>query len=238
MSGADFDKVPEFDGSATKIRKDFTLWLLQQRPVDIGTRGFTYSNAGYCIAAAMLEKVSETPWELLIQEELFGPLKIDGQIHWPAKNDNDQPWGHWIRGGQLVPHDLHDEYQLPEILRPAGDINMSILDYAKWLETLLKGIQGQDTILTSSTCQFLLYGNMEFSPYSMGWGSAVRDGLTISSHDGSAGTFYCFAVVIKELDLAVAIFANCTTPDTAEALHEFSRKIIDKYKNDKRNDEE
>ncbi len=40
-SQADFTVVPEFEGSATKIRKDFTSWLLQQEPVDIETQGFT-----------------------------------------------------------------------------------------------------------------------------------------------------------------------------------------------------
>jgi len=233
-SGADFEQVPDFEGTATQKRKLFSEWLLQQESLDLDARGFTYSNAGYCIAAAALEKVSQTSWEHLIQNKLFDPLELDGQVGWPAQNNAHQPLGHWIRSGKLVPHDPHDEYQLPDIISPAGNINMSILDYANWLQTILQGIRGEDTIVKSSTNNFLLYGNMEFSPYSMGWGSSKRNGLTISSHDGSAGTFYCHAVVIKELDLAIVVFANCMTPDTSKGLHEFRQKIVEMYKMDRK----
>ena len=67
------------------------------------------------------------------------------------------------------------------------------------------------------------------SPYSIGWGSSKRNGLTISSHDGSAGTFYCHAFIVKELDLAIALMANSATPDTIRGLHLLREQIIDLY---------
>jgi D-alanyl-D-alanine carboxypeptidase len=227
---SDFDPVPDHEGSAIEKRRAFTAWLLQQKPMAIEPTGFTYSNAGYCIAAAMLEKVSGRSWEELMQQELFSPLGIDGYTQWPASHDKNQPWGHWIQGGKLMAHDPNDNYRLPEIIQPAGDINMSIQDYAKFLQMILLGIKGQDTIIEAATCQFLLYGNMDFSPYSIGWGSRKQEGLTISSHDGSAGTFYCHAVVVKELDLAVALMANSATRNTSEKLHDIRRKIVEEYK--------
>ena len=237
-SPAEFIPLPEFAGSAREKRKSFTEWLLQQNPVPLESTGYAYSNAGYCVAASMLEEVAETSWEALMLEELFKPLGINGQFQWPAKQNNRQPWGHWIQDGQLVPHDPNDDYQLPEIIRPAGDISMSVLDYAKWLETLLKGIGGEDTIITSSTCRFLLYGNMEFSSYSIGWGSLKSEGLTISAHDGSAGTFYCHALVAKELDLAIALLANAATQRVSEGLRSLSQTILKKYKSHRQKDKE
>ncbi len=54
--------------------------------------------------------------------------------------------------------------------------------------------------------------------------------MTISAHDGSAGTFYCHAVVVDELDLAVALMANSATKGTTESLHAVSREIVGRYR--------
>lgn len=226
---ADFERLPDFSGSDSEIREAFAAWLFKQKPVAMEAQGFTYSNAGYTVAAAALEKVSGKSWEQLIKEDLFKPLGIDGRNGWPAFEDEEQPWGHWMEDGKLQPHDPHGEYQLPGILAPAGDINMSVLDYAKYLQTLLSGISGEDTIIRSSTCHFLLYTNIDFSPYSIGWGSSKRNGLTISSHDGSAGTFYCHAFIVKELDLAIALMANSATQETVRGLHSLREKIVKLY---------
>jgi len=61
-SGTDFKRLPAFKGSPAEQREAFTGRILQRKPVDIVTTcGYTYSNAGYAIASAMLEKVSPKP---------------------------------------------------------------------------------------------------------------------------------------------------------------------------------
>lgn len=230
--GTDFEQVPAsvYEGSATEIRRAFTAWLLKQSPVEVPAQGHTYSNAGYSVASAMLEKASGRSWERMIEEDLFEPLGIAGGSGWPAAGDESQPWGHWMQNGRLVPHDPNGSYQLHEVIAPAGDIHMSVLDYAKFLRMILKGLKGEDTLVKSETLHFLLYGSRGFPSYSMGWGSARRDGLTISSHDGSAGTFYCHAVIVKEQDLAVALMANSAIEATVQCLHKLSRHIVERHK--------
>ena len=227
---AEFKRLPQWEGSAVEMRRSFTAWLLKQRPVALGSGGYTYSNAGYCVAAAMMEEVTGISWEDMIRKELFESLEIDGRHNWPASGESEQPWGHWVQNGHIQAHDPHDDYRLPPIIVPAGDVNMSIIDYGKWLQMLLLGMKGKDTLIKPSTTRFLLFGNMDFSSYSLGWGNLRRNNLTYCIHNGSAGTFFCHAVLIKELDLAVALMANSATQETIQGISSLRQKIVTIHK--------
>ena len=73
-----------------------------------------YSNQGYAIVGAMLEKLTGTPWETLITERLFKPLHMDSAGFGPPGTIGavDQPWGHTrklsitvrLAGGQSAGH--------------------------------------------------------------------------------------------------------------------------------------
>ena len=232
MSGSEFTQLPEFEGSYVEQRKAFTGWLLQQEPVDIDTtRGYTYSNAGYGIAAVMLEKVSGTSWEELMQDELFEPLGIIATFGWPAYADEDQPWGHYYDtdSNRVLPHDPHDEYQLPKILSAAGDLSISLQDYAKFLSINLLGLNGKDTILEAATCRYLHTCNDTTMQYALGWGRREHEGHSVSRHNGSAGTFYCTALVFRDEDLALVIMMNGDMLDAEKGIDELRTRILEPY---------
>ena len=232
MSGGEFAQLPEFEGSYVEQRKAFADWLLQQEPVDIDTtRGYTYSNAGYGIAAAMLEKVSGKSWEELMQDELFDPLEITAAFGWPAYADEDQPWGHYYEtdSERVLPHDPHDEYQLPKIASAAGDVSMSIQDYAKFMRINLLGLNSKDTILEATTYRYLHTCNDSTMQYAIGWGRREHEGHAVSRHNGSAGTFYCTAIVFKDKDLALAVMMNGDTPEAEKAIVELRERILKPY---------
>jgi len=231
-SGVEFANLPEFEGEKLERRKAFAHWLLEQEPVEIDTvRGYVYSNAGYGIAAAMLEKVSGKSWEQLMTDELFAPLGIDGKFGWPAYDDADQPWGHYYEtdSQRVFPHDPHDEYQLPDIASAAGDVNLSILDYGKFLQANLLGLSGKDTVLTAATYEILHPCVDSMMQYGVGWGSREHEGYKVSRHNGSAGTFYCTALVFREKDLALGIMINGITPEAEKALADLRVSIMENY---------
>ncbi len=232
MSGSEFAQLPEFEGNYVEQRKAFTGWLLQQEPMDIDTtRGYTYSNAGYGIAAVMLEKVSGKAWEELIQDELFEPLGITATFGWPAYVDENQPWGHYYDAdsNSVVPHDPHDEYQLPKILSAAGDLSLSLQDYAKFLRINLLGLNGKDSILEAATYGYLHTCNDTTMQYAIGWGRREHEGHAVSRHNGSAGTFYCTALIFREKDLALAVMMNGDTPEAVKGIDELREKILKPY---------
>ncbi|MCE2484121.1 MAG: serine hydrolase [Desulfurellaceae bacterium] len=93
---------------------------------------YSYSNAGYMVAAAMAEKLTGQSWETLMEERLFAPLGMFsagfGAPNTP--HEVDQPWSHRRdSAGVWIPAQLG--YGGP--LAPAGDVYCSLEDFAKFV---------------------------------------------------------------------------------------------------------
>jgi CubicO group peptidase (beta-lactamase class C family) len=91
--------------SAPEERLEVARILLEDEPAFTPGTAHRYSNGGYAIAAAMVERVAKTPWEELLATEIFGPLGMDAGFGWPARGGARQPWGHIDDNGVLRPHD-------------------------------------------------------------------------------------------------------------------------------------
>jgi CubicO group peptidase (beta-lactamase class C family) len=204
-SGAEWQAIPNFPGDGMEQRRAFAVWMLQKEPAT--TPGsYVYSNAGYAIAASMLEQITGQDWQALLQAEIFQPLGLTtAGFGWPAREDSNQPWGHWVSGGRLEPHPPDDEYEIPEIMAPAGDVHMSVADFAKYVRIHLLGLQGQDGILKAETFAHL---HDPVGSYALGWGVSTSGSDIISTHNGSAGTFYAIMSVSHSRDAAVVVVTN------------------------------
>jgi CubicO group peptidase (beta-lactamase class C family) len=213
--------------SSAAWRRAFTLHVLRSKPrIPPGT-GFLYSNGGYTVAAAMAEAVTQQPWESLLQQNVFGPIGMEGGYGWPAASDPAQPWGHWrrlFRG--LRPHDPNGKYQLGALLAPAGDVHVSSGEYGKFLQEHLRGLRGHNGLLRAATVQRLHVPNGD---YAMGWSSRPLAGTRASAHEGSAGTFHAIAVLHPERDLAVAVFTNAGFSKAAAANRELARVLLERF---------
>ena len=93
---------------------------------------FSYSNAGYLVAAAMAEKLTGQSWETLMGERLFMPLGMSSAgFGVPGtRGEVDQPWQHHRdSAGRWRPIQL--DYGTP--LAPAGNVHTSLEDLAKFI---------------------------------------------------------------------------------------------------------
>jgi D-alanyl-D-alanine carboxypeptidase len=211
------------DRTPAQWRRAFVLQVLRDKPKVAPASRFLYSNAGYSVAAAMGEAVTSQPWESLLQSAVLQPLGIRGGYGWPAANDPAQPWGHWrklLRG--IRPHDPHDKYQLGALLAPAGDVHLSIEEYARFLRTQLRGLRGRDGLLRAATVARL---HTPIGEYAFGWIVQELAGARVSAHEGSAGTFHAIAIVHHERDRAVAVFASSGVRTAGNAARELAREL-------------
>jgi CubicO group peptidase (beta-lactamase class C family) len=223
-SGAESQDLPEFRGTALQRRLAFTKFLLSRPPaVPPGTR-YVYSNAGYRIAAAMLERVESRPFEVLIQERVWGPLAMTTSgFGWPAREHSTAPWGHYQTPFGLLPHPPTGGYALdPELGAPHGDVHMSIEDLARFGQLHLAGLSGRARLLQEGTFR-RMHQVVPPASYGLGWAvvpratrarpgeNASAEGLiefTTSEHDGTAGTFFASLLVSPSRGVAIAVVAN------------------------------
>lgn len=203
----ELDAVPPLEGNAAEQRLAFARRALAEEPLFDAGAEHRYSNAGYAVAAAMLEEVRGEPWEDQLRDRLFAPLQIEGGIGWPARDDTDQPWGHFADGDRFRPHDPTDDYQLPTFLRPAGDVNASLDGYARFLRFHLRGMRGEAELLDVESFQ-RLHRPIGGTNFALGWGVQDLQGVRTSVHTGSAETFYAVVAIQPDRDLTVAVVAN------------------------------
>lgn len=109
-------------------------WANQPLLAKPGTT-FAYSNLGYVIAGAMIERAAKTTWEEMTVARIFTPLHLDTAGFGPQASVGrvDAALGHDIgAGGTLKPILAGPSADNPLIVGPAGTVHMSILDFAAW----------------------------------------------------------------------------------------------------------
>lgn len=229
LTGAEeISRIPHFPGNPKEQRRSFAKWLLRQNPAKIGSQdGYTYSNAGYSVATALLEQVSESTWEEALKADILEPLGIQGVFGWPTDASPEQPYGHHSihpLDSNLRPVTARNMFPMPQILAPSGDLSLSIGDYAKFVQKHLQGVQGKDNLLHNKTYEYLHYGREN---YAMGWTRLLKNGVHISTHDGSAGTFYTHTSILKEKDLAIVIFINASNIYATKAVYSLKKRLLE-----------
>lgn len=227
-SGTEFSQL---DASVSHSRPRFIQYLIQQEPATDKTRDgfkYLYSNASYTLAAAMLERVANTTWEELIRKTLSHDLGLSVIFGWPNKADQNQPWGHINIDGSLQALPPDHDYKLPDIIAPAGDLSMTPLDYAKYVQLHLQGLKGADNYLAPETYQAIHYRH---KGYSFGVENETSWGERYSTIDGSAGTFFCSSMIFPESSFAFVIMTNSGTEEAIECVSWISKKIIKKHYN-------
>ena len=174
----------------------------------------SYSNAGFIVAALMLEKVTGQSWESLINK-LSIDLKlgiyignpVDVGIHQPKGHINPQNWG---SNKDLIP--LNDEtkvlpgafFEFLQLCTPAGDLSLNVNDFLKFLQLNINGLNGENNYLKSKTYT-QIFSTYPF--YSMGWYNTPEDNLRYA-HRGSNMMFNSFAGISPENKLGVVIMIN------------------------------
>jgi len=209
----DFSALPRFSGDIHQQRLAFISWALSQPPAAPPGTQTLYSNAGYVIAAAMLESALNETWEQALTAEVLIPLGISGRYGWPGAGDPNQPWGHTWHNNMWVPNDPNSADNLfPPVLNPAGNLSMSLDDDAKWALLNLRGLQGVNSPILSAASIQRLHTAVGVPPgqpgYALGWGIALINGHLVSYHLGSAGTFDAEIGIDATGDRAIVIMAN------------------------------
>lgn len=213
-------------------RLEFAKYLLNLSPsskFNIGKFDFNYSNAGYTMAALMLEKVSGLTYEQLVEKYIVYELGITTWFGFPNKIDSNQPWGYLISEDDRKEYSPENEYCLPFILQPAGDLSMTPLGFAKYIQCQLSGLKDGNKFLTREMYHKIHYG---FQGFSIGVANGEMEGYKFSGMDGSAGTFFCRAIIVPEVDIAFTIMTNAGSgTGEMEAIDWITMKIVKKHFN-------
>jgi D-alanyl-D-alanine carboxypeptidase len=224
----DFWNLPVFnkDDPKTKQRISFTKWIIQQKRDKRDTlesRKLSFSNANTAVAVAMMERVTGKSWETLLQDYVNKRLGISIKTDWPIRLSETEPMGHLKEGGvNYISLNRHYWFRVAPAFTGACDANITIRDYARFMQDHLRGLNGKKAVLSPNLYTILHTGYPEFA---FGWTNFEVKNYHISECDGTLGSFYSHVEMIKERNIAVIVFCNSGDNDGKGAAINLAKKL-------------
>jgi CubicO group peptidase (beta-lactamase class C family) len=243
---ASFDQ----EGNLDELR----YWLVEQwckLPLasDSGTK-FAYSNMGYTIVGAMIERVGGETWDELITKLIFVPLglKTAGLGCQSSLGKIDAPLGHSVQNGKVKAHLAGPNGDNPSIIGPAGIAHMSVLDFARWagwnagngrrepfivrLETIGKL---HTPVITLPQRKDAPPGTPPRGKYALGWGIVEVEWAPypLHHHAGSNGMNLAHIWLDKKREIAMVFVTNIGGKKADEALRKLASELYRGVKQDK-----
>jgi CubicO group peptidase (beta-lactamase class C family) len=191
---------------------------------------YEYSNLGYVIVGAMIERVTKSSWEKELQKDVFDPLGMKsagfGGIGTPGKID--QPWGHTAKDKPVANNGPTADN--PQVIGPAGVVHCTIADWAKFIADQLRGEAGMKALLPKESYAF------SHSPpfggeYAYGWQVTQREwgGGTVLTHAGCNTMNYAVAWLTPKRGFGVIVCCNQGDGEAAKACDEAAGKLIELF---------
>lgn len=215
-------------GGAPMQQRMTLVEAVTARPPEVAPGStFVYSNAGYAIAGAMVERIAGRPWEELMGELLFEPLAMTS-AGFGAPGDAslvDQPRGHVRRGGANRPVPPGPRGDNPVAIAPGNAVHCSLPDWSRFVAIHLAGARGQGDLLTRETFE-RLHAPPAGGDYALGW--AVRreaDGRLLLTHSGSNTMWMAVVRIDPQRNRAVLVACNAGPPAGERACIEAGRRI-------------
>lgn len=208
--GGVWDQLWNHPGTPREQRLFLTQEVTKLAPRYAPGTSYEYSNAGFAMAGAMLEKVTNRPWEQLLTERLFESLGMSsGGFGVPATPRHiDHPWGHQFSGATPTPIAPGTSADNPPGIGPAGTVKCSLIDFARYAAFQLAGARGETSLLQPATHQKLF--TPAHADYAMGWTVSSRPwgGGTVYNHTGSNTQWFTNVWIAPQRNWAVVVVTN------------------------------
>jgi CubicO group peptidase (beta-lactamase class C family) len=222
-----WERAREQRGTVREQRYEFIGAVLAAPPAaPPGTQNI-YSNQGYAIAGAMLERTLDEPWESLMESRLFGPLQMKsaGFGSPGAKGEVQEPWGHLGKDRRLEPVQSDN----PPAIGPAGTVHCSLGDYARFVALHLDTEKAGGLLKPATLMR--LHTPPPGEKYAFGWGAVERPwaGGTALTHSGSNTMWYVVAWLAPLRNFAVVVATNRGGEKAQAACDEVVGAMIQKH---------
>jgi CubicO group peptidase (beta-lactamase class C family) len=217
----------EKEGTPTQQRLEFIQSVLSQPLAAPPGTKMIYSNQGYSIVGAMLERLTGTPWETLITDRLFKPLHMDSAGFGPPGTIGavDEPWGHTRRLQTIVP--LQEDN--PPSIGPAGTVHCSLDDLARYTIFHMDRVHAGGLLKPETLAK--LHTPPAGGDYACGWVVVQRGwaGGTALMHNGSNTMWYVVMWLAPEKDFSVVVGTNIFGPEAEKGCDEVASAMIQRF---------
>ena len=191
-------------------------------------QAFQYCNLGYMVAGHLVEVLSGTPWEDYLRTRLLTPLGMD-RSNLSVDNmraDPDHASAYERRQGVILPVPPRPV----TAMAPAGAVNSSAADMARWLLAQLGGgqidgraVMSPGTMARQHAPHMVLPEDPTFPAstrhaYGLGWLIGQYRGHRLTEHGGGIDGFQTECMLLPDDGIGVAVMTNTSSSAMAPVL--------------------
>jgi CubicO group peptidase (beta-lactamase class C family) len=209
----------------TFTREDVVYRLRFLKPATTFRSHYAYNNLMFVTAGQVVAAVSGESWDDYVRHKIFVPL---GMNNTNTSTDAYRPGADWAWPHEKVDGKLQPiPFENLDNAGPAGSINSSVAEMAKWIVLQLNHgkIPGTETRIFSEMASREMWSQQMFVPidtapeqlknlqahflgYGMGWGLRDYKGRKLVSHSGGVAGFVTRVLLVPEENLGVVILTN------------------------------
>ncbi|MFH9815751.1 serine hydrolase domain-containing protein [Streptomyces sp. NPDC017230] len=202
---------PWWERTPGSLRPELADVLGKQPLLHPAGRRHHYSNPGYTLLGALVEKLRGAPWEEVLRREVLEPLGLDRTSGRPlmphAGGWAVHPWADVM---------LAEPAEDLGRMAPAGQLWSTTADLARFAVFLTKG---DDRVLSAETVREMrepaapseAADVVDGAAYGLGLQIQRWDGRLLVGHSGSLPGFLANLTISVEDDVAAVVLTNCTS---------------------------
>jgi CubicO group peptidase (beta-lactamase class C family) len=202
---------PWWERTPGSLRPELSDVLGEQPFLHPSGRRFHYSNPGYTLLGALVEKLRGAPWEDVLRREVLEPLGL-GRTGAQPQAPHAGGWAVHPWADVMLPEPTEDLGGMA----PAGQLWSTTGDLAKFAAFLA---QGDDRVLSAETVREMQTPSapaeaadvVDGATYGLGMQIQSRDGRLLVGHSGSLPGFLANLTISVADDVAAVVLANCTS---------------------------
>jgi CubicO group peptidase (beta-lactamase class C family) len=203
--------------------RDSLIMRIQFQEPSAGIREkYQYNNFMFMLQGSIIEKITGKTWEENVSEKLFKPLGMsDSNLSIESlEMSNDAASGYYLKSDSII--EKIDYYHI-KALSPAGSINSSVNDMAKWVITWINGgkFDGKEVVpasyvseaissqmVASSALPSKEYPDQYLSNYGFGWSLSSYRGHYRVQHGGAIDGFSALTCYFPSDSIGIIVLVN------------------------------
>ena len=219
-------------GTPQEQRTAFVKGLLKNAPTHRPGTHWEYSDSGYAIAGAMIERAAGKPLEELLRTRIFEPIGLHSAgFGAPATPGQlDQPWGHTGYEPPFAPVPPGPDADYPPAIAAAATVHMSIADLARYAQWHVDGARGDGWLLSDESFE-KLHTPPEGQSYAMGWTVTKRrwaNGIVLM-HPGQNTNSYAVVWLGPKENTCFVAACNADCQGAQDACDDAIRLLINEF---------
>lgn len=175
---------------------------------------FLYQNVMYLTAGEIVSRVQKTPWEKFVEDKIFAPLAMtNSTLSIPSmRKAKDFSLGYDYNFD--TKQTINKPTREISAIAPAGSINSSANDMAKWLKFILnKGALGDKRLVSEKGFAEWTAPQQKISPdgkfsYALGWFVQDYKGKKVIQHGGNIDGFNSMVAFLPDENLGFVMLTN------------------------------